>query len=109
MAAGAGYYFGAAATTVIVVVVLYLLREVRNALLAPFRTEFGVMTVAFSDAGSSMSDVTETLERQGVDIRSLSAEVEGATHATPSRSASRRGAACTRHLRRYPRFRTSSR
>jgi putative Mg2+ transporter-C (MgtC) family protein len=77
MAAGAGYYFGAAATTVIVVVVLYLLREVRNALLAPFRTEFGVMTVAFSDAGSSMSDVTETLERQGVDIRSLSAEVEG--------------------------------
>ena len=55
----------------------YLLRELRSALLAPFRTEFGVMTVAFSDAGSSMNDVTETLERQGVEIPSLSAEVEG--------------------------------
>jgi len=68
------------------------------------------MTVAFSDAGSSMSDVTETLERQGVEIRSLSAEVEGGhsrytiqVRIPPGRSVH------TRHSRRYPRFRTSSR
>ena len=53
MAAGAGYYFGAAATTVIVVAALYLLRQVRNALLARFRTEYAVMTVSFPDTGAA--------------------------------------------------------
>ena len=63
-------------TTVVVVAVLYLLRGVRNALLARFRTYSGVMTVAFSDAGSGMSDVTAMPERHGAQIRSLSAEIE---------------------------------
>ena len=76
MAAGAGYYFGAVATTVVVVAVLFVLRVVRNALFARFRTEFGVITVGFSNVGSEIGDVTEILERQGVEIRSLSAEIE---------------------------------
>lgn len=76
MAAGAGYYFGAAATTVIVVATLYLLRQVRNALLARFRMEFAVMTVSFLDAGSGINEVTGTLERHGFEVRSLGAELE---------------------------------
>jgi putative Mg2+ transporter-C (MgtC) family protein len=76
MAAGAGYYFGAAATTVIVVAALYLLRQVRNALLARFRTEYAVMTVSFPDAGGGINEVTGTLERHGLEVRSLSAELE---------------------------------
>ena len=76
MAAGAGYYFGAVATTVVVVAALYLLREVRNRLLARFRTEFGMLNVAFSDAGSAINEVTGTLERYGVQIRSLGVEIE---------------------------------
>ena len=77
MASGAGYYFGAAATTVVVVIVLYLLREVRNALLARFRTDFGVLTVDYSQRGRGINEVTETLERHGLEIRSLGAELEG--------------------------------
>ena len=76
MAAGAGYYFGAAATTVVVVTVLYLLREVRNALLARFRTDFGVLTVDYSQRGRGINKVTEALERHGLEIRSLGAELE---------------------------------
>ncbi|HEU4492548.1 MAG TPA: MgtC/SapB family protein [Rubrobacteraceae bacterium] len=76
MAAGAGYYFGAAATTVIVVATLYLLRQVRNTLLARFRMEFAVMTVSFLDAGSGINEVTGTLERHGFEVRSLGAELE---------------------------------
>jgi hypothetical protein len=64
------------ATTVVVVAMLYLLSGVRNALLARFRTYSGVMTVAFSEAGSGMSDVTDTPERHGAQIRSLSAKIE---------------------------------
>jgi putative Mg2+ transporter-C (MgtC) family protein len=75
-AVGAGYIFGAVATTVVVVAVLYLLREVRNLFLARFATDTGVLNVAFSDIGGSMSEVTETLERHGIEIRSLSAEIE---------------------------------
>jgi putative Mg2+ transporter-C (MgtC) family protein len=77
MAAGAGYYFGAVATTVVVVAVLYLLREVRNLLLARFRTDFGVISVDFSGTGRGIDEVSETLERHGLEIRSLSAELEG--------------------------------
>ena len=75
-AAGAGYIFGAVVTTAVVVAALYLLREVRNRFLARFAADSGVLKVAFSDIGGSMSEVTETLERHGVDIRSLSAEIE---------------------------------
>ena len=83
MAAGAGYYFGAVATTVVVVAVLYLLREVRNLLLARFRTDFGVISVDFSETGRGIDEVTETLERHGLEIRSLSAELaEGRSHYT---------------------------
>jgi hypothetical protein len=60
----------------VLVAVLYLPRGVRNALLARFRTDFGVTTVAFSEAGSGTSDMTETLEPTAVQIRSLSAEIE---------------------------------
>jgi putative Mg2+ transporter-C (MgtC) family protein len=77
MAVGAGYYFGAAATTIIVIAALYLLREVRNRLLPRLRTEFGVLNVAFSDMGSEINEVVGTLERHGVQIRSLGAEIEG--------------------------------
>jgi putative Mg2+ transporter-C (MgtC) family protein len=83
MAAGAGYYFGAAATTVVVVAVLYLLREVRNVLLARFRTDFGVLNVTFSEAGRDVGGVTDTLERHGLEIRSLGVELEeGRSHYT---------------------------
>jgi putative Mg2+ transporter-C (MgtC) family protein len=75
-AVGAGYLFGAAATTAVVIAALYLLREVRNRLLARFRTNFGVLKIAFSDVGSEINEVTETLERHGVQIRSLEAEIE---------------------------------
>ena len=44
--------------------------------LARFAADSGVLNVAFSDIGGSMSEVTETLERHGVEIRSLSAEIE---------------------------------
>jgi len=60
----------------VLVAVLYVPRGVRNALLARFRTDFGVTTVAFSEAGSGTSDVTETLEPTAVQIRSLSVEIE---------------------------------
>ena len=75
-AAGAGYIFGAVVTTAVVVAALYLLREARNRFLARFAADSGVLKVVFSDIGSSMSEVTETLERNGVEIRSLSAEIE---------------------------------
>lgn len=75
-AVGAGYIFGAVATTVVVVAVLYLLREVRNLFLARFSTDFGVLKVAFSDLGGSIGRVTETLEREGVEIRGLGLEIE---------------------------------
>ncbi len=77
MAVGAGYYFGAAATTIIVIVALYLLREVRNRLLPRLRTEFGVLNVAFAGTGSEINEVVGTLDRHSVQIRSLSAEIEG--------------------------------
>ncbi len=77
MAVGAGYYFGAAATTIIVIVALYLLREVRNRLLPRLRTEFGVLNVAFAGTGSEINEVVGTLDRHGVQIRSLGAEIEG--------------------------------
>ena len=76
-AVGAGYLFGAAATAVVVIAALYLLREVRNRLLARFRTEFGVLKIAFSDTGGGIGGATEALERHGVQIRSLGAELEG--------------------------------
>jgi ACT domain-containing protein len=60
----------------VVVAVLYLLREVRNRFLARFAADSGVLQVAFSDLGGSISEVTETLERHGVEIRSLSGEIE---------------------------------
>jgi putative Mg2+ transporter-C (MgtC) family protein len=77
MAVGAGYYFGAVATTAVVIIALYVLRELRNRLLPRFVTDFGVMNVAFSDTVSRMNEVTETLERHGVQVRSLGAEIEG--------------------------------
>ncbi len=75
-AVGAGYVFGAAATTVAVLAVLYLLRGVRNALLARFRTDFGVLSVAFSGSGRGINEVTRIMERGGLQIRSLSVELE---------------------------------
>ena len=77
MAVGAGYYFGAAATTAVVIVALFALRELRNRLVARFTTDFGVMNVAFSDTGGEINAVTETLERNGVQVRSLDVEIEG--------------------------------
>ncbi len=76
-AVGAGYLFGAAATAVVVIAALYLLRGVRNRLLARFRTEFGVLKLAFSGTGGGIGGATETLERHSVQIRSLGAELEG--------------------------------
>jgi putative Mg2+ transporter-C (MgtC) family protein len=77
MAVGAGYYFGAAATTIIVIAALYLLREARNRLLPRLRTEFGILNVAFSDMGSQINEVVDTLERHSVQIRNLGVEIEG--------------------------------
>jgi putative Mg2+ transporter-C (MgtC) family protein len=77
MAVGAGYYFGAVTTTVVVIVALYALRELRNRLFARFTMDFGIMKVAFSEAGSRINEVTEMLERHGLQIRSLGAELEG--------------------------------
>ena len=70
-AVGAGFIFGAVATTVVVVAALYLLHEVHNLVLARFRTEFGVLTIAFSDTGASIGEATETLERHGVELVSV--------------------------------------
>jgi putative Mg2+ transporter-C (MgtC) family protein len=77
MAVGAGYYFGAVATTVVVIVALYALRELRNRLLSRLGTDVGVMNIDFSETGREINEVTETLERHGVQIRSLGAEIEG--------------------------------
>ena len=93
MAVGAGYYFGAAATTAVVIVALFALRELRNRLVARFTTDFGVMNVAFSDAGGGISAVTEILERHGVQLRSLDVEIAGgrATYSIQLRIPPRRG------------------
>ena len=77
MAAGGGYYFGATVTTVVVVVVLYVLREIRNAMLARFGTDFGVLTADYSEPGRGINEVTETLESHGLEVRSLDVELEG--------------------------------
>ena len=77
MAVGAGYYFGAVATTVVVIVALYALRELRNLLISRLGMDVGVMKIAFSDTGRQINEVTETLERNGVQIQSLGAEIEG--------------------------------
>jgi putative Mg2+ transporter-C (MgtC) family protein len=77
MAVGAGYYFGAVATTAVVIIALYALREVRNRLVARFTTDLGILEVAFSDTGSGINEVTESLERRGLQIRSLGTEIEG--------------------------------
>lgn len=55
---------------------LYLLRGVRNTLLARFRTNLGVLSVAFSGQGRGINEVTRILERHGLQIRSLGAELE---------------------------------
>jgi putative Mg2+ transporter-C (MgtC) family protein len=109
MAIGAGYYFGAGATTVVVVVALLALRELRNRLVARFTTDFGVMNVAFSDAGAGTNAVTEVLERHGAQIRSLDVEIAGgrATYSIQS-YASHRVAACRELWRRSPRSPASS-
>jgi hypothetical protein len=39
--------------------------------LARFRTEFRVLTIAFSDTGASIGEATETLERHGVELVSV--------------------------------------
>jgi putative Mg2+ transporter-C (MgtC) family protein len=77
MAVGAGYYFGAVATTVVVIVALYALRELRNRLFTRFTTDFGILRIAFSDTGSAINELTETLERHGLQIRNLGTEIEG--------------------------------
>jgi putative Mg2+ transporter-C (MgtC) family protein len=77
MAVGAGYYFGAVATTVVVIIALHALRELRNHLFARFTADFGILRVAFSDVGGGINEVTHTLERHGLQIRSLGTEIEG--------------------------------
>ncbi len=77
MAAGAGYYFGALATTVVVIAALYLLREFRNRFLSRFRTDTATMKIGFSDTKSGVDEATSILERYDVEIRNLSAELEG--------------------------------
>jgi hypothetical protein len=62
---------------VVVIVALYALRELRSRLFARFTTDFGVLSVAFSDTGSGINEVTETLERHGLQIRNLGTEIEG--------------------------------
>jgi putative Mg2+ transporter-C (MgtC) family protein len=76
MAVGAGYYFGAVATTVVVVLSLYLLREFRARIIQRFQTSFAVLNVTFLETGGDISGVVETLERYGIEVRGLDAELE---------------------------------
>jgi putative Mg2+ transporter-C (MgtC) family protein len=76
MAVGAGYYFGAAATTVVVLLSLYLLREFRARIISRFQTNFALLDVAFSDTGGEISGVVDLLERHGIEVRDLDAELE---------------------------------
>jgi putative Mg2+ transporter-C (MgtC) family protein len=76
MAVGAGYYFGAAATTVVVILALFALRELRDRVLTRLRTDFGVLSVAFSDTGSEINAMRGVLDRHGLQIRSLGVELE---------------------------------
>jgi putative Mg2+ transporter-C (MgtC) family protein len=78
-AVGAGFIFGAVATTVVVVAALYLLHEVHNLVLARFRTEFGVLTIAFSDTGASIGD------RDARAPRRRAGECDGATRGRVAR------------------------
>lgn len=77
MAAGAGYIAGAVATTAIALLALYALRAFRGYVVARFRTEFVVLGVTFEEARGDVSDVTRILDRHGINVRSLDAEIGG--------------------------------
>lgn len=76
MAAGAGYIVGAVATTVIALLALYALRAFRSRVVSRFRTEFVVLGVTFDETRGDISKATEVLDRHGMNVRSLDAEIE---------------------------------
>jgi hypothetical protein len=65
------------AATVVVVVALFARRALRDRVLTRFTTDFGVLSVDFSDLGSEINEVMGTLDRHNMDIRGLGAEIEG--------------------------------
>ncbi len=76
MAAGAGYITGAVATTVIALLALYALRAFRSRIVSRFRTEFVVLGVTLEEARGNISEATQVLDRHGITVRSLDAEIE---------------------------------
>ncbi|MDQ4106809.1 MAG: MgtC/SapB family protein [Actinomycetota bacterium] len=65
MAVGAGYYVRVGATTAVVIVALYLLRKAQSLIFPRLRTEFGVLTLSFTQTRSDISRVTEVLDDYG--------------------------------------------
>lgn len=77
VAAGAGYLFGAAAATAVCIATLYALRRLRSAIDSRLRIESSTISLTLRGLDHGPSEALRTLERHGVRVRDLEADVEG--------------------------------
>lgn len=77
VAAGAGYLFGAAAATALCIATLYALRRLRTVIDSRLRIDSSVITLTLRGLEQGPSEALQTLERHGVRVRDLEADVEG--------------------------------
>lgn len=77
VAAGAGYLFGAAATTAAVMATLYALRRIRSLVDARLRVESSTITLTLHGLEHGPSEALGVLERHGMRVRDVEADVEG--------------------------------
>lgn len=76
-AVGAGYLFGAVSATAIVLLALLALRALRRSIASRLQTGFATMEISFNDGGDDAPRALETLERNGIRVRSMDVEIEG--------------------------------
>ena len=77
MAVGAGYLFGAALTAAVVFLTLFVLRKFQRLVMPRLRTDFAVLEIDFGDGGEGLTRAMGALERHGIRVRTMDAELEG--------------------------------
>jgi putative Mg2+ transporter-C (MgtC) family protein len=77
VATGAGYLFSAAAATEACLATLYALRRIRTGIDSRLRIEFSTITLTLRGLEHGSSEALRALERHGMIIRDLEADVAG--------------------------------
>jgi len=76
LAVGAGYLFGAVAATLVVILTLFALRPLRRAFISRFRRELSDVSFTLSGPATDPAGVFELLDRHGLEVRSMRAELD---------------------------------